>query len=249
VNVRIAVLADIHGNLRALEAVRADLARYAPDLVVNLGDHLSGPLQAADTADLLMQQSYVQIRGNHDRQLLDRPPERMGLSDRAAHDQLDHRHRAWLESLPATQKIGEDVLLCHGSPHDDLEYLLENVVGDGLHLASSDLIGSRLGTAASPLVLCGHSHIPRTVLLLGGTWIVNPGSVGLPAYDDTWTAPHYVETGSPHARYAIIDRDRQTVRVDLIAVDYNWDAASKDAARANRPDWACALATGYALRR
>ena len=49
---RMAVLADIHGNNGALEAVRTDLARRSPDVVVNLGDHLSGPLQAASTADL-----------------------------------------------------------------------------------------------------------------------------------------------------------------------------------------------------
>ena len=54
-----AVLADIHGNLRALEAVRADIAGRSPDVIVNLGDHISGPLQAAATADFLMEQSYM----------------------------------------------------------------------------------------------------------------------------------------------------------------------------------------------
>src|SRR6185295_7747530 len=102
---RIAVLADIHGNLRALEAVRADLAKRSPDVIVNLGDHVSGPLQAAATADLLMGQSYIHIRGNHDRQLLARPPADMGLSDRAAHGQLNDRHLAWLATLPATQAL------------------------------------------------------------------------------------------------------------------------------------------------
>jgi predicted phosphodiesterase len=81
---RIAVLADIHGNLRALEAVQRDLRQQAPDLVVNLGDHLSGPLEAALTADALMSTSYVHIRGNHDRRLLDWPAEQMRPSDRAA---------------------------------------------------------------------------------------------------------------------------------------------------------------------
>ena len=88
---RIAVLADIHGNLRALEAVQADIAKRSPDVIVNLGDNVSGPLQAAATADLLMQRSYVHIRGNHDRQVVDRAPEAMGLSDRAAHGQLNRR--------------------------------------------------------------------------------------------------------------------------------------------------------------
>src|SRR5437016_5983346 len=133
---RIAVLADIHGNLRALEAVRADIAGRSPDVIVNLGDHISGPLQAAATADFLMEQSYIHIRGNHDRQLLDRPPADMGLSDRAAHGQLSDRHLAWMAALPSTQTLGEDVLLCHGSPTNDLEYLLEQVDGDRVHLAS-----------------------------------------------------------------------------------------------------------------
>src|SRR5271154_3534563 len=103
-SLRIAVLADIHGNLRALDAVQSDLRKQAPDLVVNLGDHLSGPLQAAATADALMSGNYVNIRGNHDRQLLDRPVEAMGPSDRAASAQLNGRHREWLRSLPPTLK-------------------------------------------------------------------------------------------------------------------------------------------------
>jgi len=245
---RIAVLADIHGNLRALEAVRADIAKRSPDVIVNLGDNVSGPLQAAATADLLMQQSYVHIRGNHDRQVIDRAPEKMGPSDRAAHGQLNGRHLAWLATLPPTQLLGEDVLLCHGSPKDDLEYLLEQVDGDRVHLASTGRIQERLGDVQAALILCGHTHMPRTVSLPGGAVVVNPGSVGLPAYDDTWTALHYVETGSPHARYALIDWDPKVKRVEFVALEYDWESASKEAAQANRPDWAHALATGYALR-
>ncbi len=245
---RIAVLADIHGNLRALEAVHADLIKRSPDVIVNLGDHVSGPLQAAATADWLMQQDWVHIRGNHDRQLIDRLPEEMGLSDRAAHTQLNRRHLEWLAALPPTQMLTEDGLLCHGSPADDLEYLLEQIDGDHVRQASAKQIQERLGSVQAALVFCGHSHIPRIVSLPGGVWIVNPGSVGLPAYDTTWTEFHYVETGSPHARYAIVDWNAGRIRADFIAIDYDWESASNEAARANRPDWANALATGYALR-
>jgi len=70
----------------------------------------------------------------------------------------------------------------------------------------------------------------------------------LQAYDDTRPRPHYVETGSPHARYAILDREEHRVKVNVIAVEYDWEAAAREAAVANRPDWAHALATGYALR-
>jgi putative phosphoesterase len=245
---RIAVLADIHGNLRALEAVRADMAKRSPDVIVNLGDNVSGPLQAAETADLLMQQSYVHIRGNHDRQVIDNAPERMGPSDLAAHRQLNSRHLTWLAALPPTQMLGGDILLCHGSPKDDLEYLLEQVDGDRVHLAPTGQIEERLGSLKAALILCGHTHMPRSVSLPGGAVVVNPGSVGLPAYDDTWTAFHYVETGGPHARDALIDWDQKLKRVEFVALDYDWESASKEAAQGNRPDWAHALATGYALR-
>lgn len=245
---RIAVIADIHGNLRALEAVRKDLARHSPDVVVNLGDHVSGPLQAAATADLLMSESYVSIRGNHDRQLLDRPLSQMGLSDRAAHGQLNSRHLEWLANLPPTRSLTEDILLCHGLPTDDLRYLTEEVAGSRVQLAAAAQIQERLGSVKAALVLCGHTHIPRAILLPGGTWVVNPGSVGLAAYDATSPSPHYVETGSPHARYAVLDWSPKSVRVDFIALEYDWESASQEAARAGRPDWAHALATGYALR-
>jgi putative phosphoesterase len=245
---RIAIIADIHGNTRALEAVRADLVRRSPDVVVNLGDHVSGPLQAAATADLLMNESYIHIRGNHDRQLLDRPQSKMGASDRAAHEQLTGRHLEWLASLPPTQTLEDAIFLCHGSPRSDLEYLLEDVKDDRVQLSSTDQILPRLDGVNASLVLCGHTHIPRAVQLPGGGCIVNPGSVGLPAYDDTTPCLHYVEVGSPHARYAIVDWSPKAVKIDFIALDYDWHSAAREAAEATRPDWAHALATGYALR-
>ena len=245
---RIAVIADIHGNIRALEAVQADLRRHAPDVVVNLGDHLSGPLQAAETADLLIGTDYIHIRGNHDRQLLDRPPEQMGPSDRAAFGQLSSRHKEWLAKLPAAKKLCERILLCHGTPTDDLEYLLEEIHGTEVRLAPADRIQSRLGESKAPLVLCAHSHLPRIVQTAGDGTIVNPGSVGLPAYDDTSPSVHYIETGSQHARYAVIDQEAGILKVDFVAVEYDWEQASQDAASAERPDWAHALRTGYALR-
>jgi putative phosphoesterase len=245
---RIGVLADIHGNLRALEAVQADLRKQSPDLVVNLGDHLSGPLQAAATADILMGEKYLHIRGNHDRQLVDRAVEAMGASDRAAFGQLEKRHRIWLENLPVTLQVEPGILLCHGSPGDDLRYLLEEVGEHGVHLAPAARIRDALGNTQARLILCGHSHIPRAVTIGGGVQIVNPGSVGLPAYDDVRPWPHYMETGSPHARYAVLEKERTGWKFNMIALEYDWNSAAADAAKAGRPDWAHALATGFALR-
>jgi predicted phosphodiesterase len=246
--VRLAVIADIHGNLRALEAVLADIASHAPDAVVNLGDCVSGPLAAAAAADLLIDCAFVTVRGNHDRQLVDRPASAMGPSDQAADAQLDTRHRAWLAALPATALVGDggsaDVLLCHGAPASDLTYLLETVGPRGLSLATSHDVAARLGATQQRVVLCGHTHVPRAVTTADGRLVVNPGSVGLPAFGDDTPYPHVAEAGTPHARYALVDTGPRP-RVAFVVVPYDWEAAARDAARAGRPDWAHALATGY----
>jgi hypothetical protein len=93
-------------------------------------------------------------------------------------------------------------------------------------------------------VLCGHSRVPRAISIGSGVQIVNPGSVGLPAYDEVHPVPHYMETGSPHARYALPDREASGWRITFVAIEYDWRAASDEARLANRPDWAHALATG-----
>ena len=244
---RLAVIADIHGNLPALKAVLADLRNHSPDAVLNLGDHLSGPLEAAATADLLMSLDFINIRGNHDRQLIDRPVADMGLSDRAAHSQLKPGHIVWLESLPVTRELEPGILLCHGTPQSDMEYLVEEIEPAGLTLARQRYIREKIGSTSATLILCGHSHIPRTVSG-GSTLVVNPGSVGLQAYEDTIPWRHYVEAGSPHARYAILDRIQDTWKVQHLAIPYDWNAAASTARANGRLDWAHAIATGYALR-
>lgn len=62
---RIAVLADAHGNLLAFEAVLADLRSQAPDLVVNLGDLCTGAFDPAGSADVQMALGCPTLAGNH----------------------------------------------------------------------------------------------------------------------------------------------------------------------------------------
>lgn len=241
---RLAVLSDIHGNLAALEAVLADSAAQGVDAMVNLGDILSGPLQPAETADRLIALGLPTIRGNHERQLLELPVEWMGPSDRATAACLLPHHRAWLAGLPDHLWWDEDVLLVHGTPASDLEYFLETVTPEGLRPATPDEVAARAGDCPARLVLCGHSHVPRSFALADGRLVVNPGSVGLPAYAEDWPAPHVVETGSPHARYAIVERGAGGWTANLRAVAYDWGAAARLAEARDRPDWATALRTG-----
>lgn len=241
---RIAVISDIHGNLGALSAVLADIAAQDCDSVVNLGDILSGPLQPAETADLLMPLALPTIRGNHERQLLEMSPATMGASDAYAHARLRQDQREWLAQLPASLVLNEGVLLCHGTPANDLEYFLEHVDAGGLRPATPDEAWAKASDAAYPVIVCGHTHVPRAVRLADGRLIVNPGSVGLPAYHANHPFPHDIENHSPKARYAVLDNTGGQWNAELIAVDYDHEAAAKLALEHGSPEWAHALRTG-----
>lgn len=241
----IAILSDIHGNILALDAVLADIAARGIDRIVNLGDILSGPLFPCETADRLMALDLPTIRGNRERQLLTMAPDHMGLSDHYTDSVLQPRHRDWIASLPASLWIDDDVLMVHGAPGDDLCYWLESIDGDTTRPATVQEVEDRAGGVDAPLILCGHTHIPRVHSRPGGGMVVNPGSVGLPAYDDIHPVPHRVESGTPHARYAIIDRDGHgRWRVEAVAIPYDWEGAARAAEARSRPDWARALRTG-----
>ncbi|GIL39278.1 metallophosphoesterase family protein [Roseiterribacter gracilis] len=239
-----AALADIHGNLTALDAVIADVERRGIATVVLLGDLLSGPLQPRETADRLMSLGAIAIAGNHERQLLQYARDKMGASDGFAADAITPAQRAWLATLPPTYQLDHDVLLCHGTPTDDLTYLLETIVPTGVRPATHDEVAARVGACDARLILCGHSHQPRMRRLDDGRLVVNPGSVGLQAYEDDHVYPHTAETGSPHARYAIFTRGESGWLVDFIAVPYAWNDEARIAESNGRSDWAMALRTG-----
>jgi putative phosphoesterase len=243
--VRIAAISDVHGNLLALDAVLADIATQSVNVVVNLGDLLSGPVQPRETADRLMELDLPTVRGNHERQLLTYAPERMGVSDRLAHDTISDRHRQWLAELPLTLQVADGVLAFHGSPTDDLVYLLETVDPSGARPATEAEVTERLGASVDvPLLLCGHTHLQRSMRLPTGAFVLNPGSVGWPAYDDDHPCSHVMEAGTPHARYAVADDASGEWRAEFRSVVYAWDRAAATAEANGRPDVAGALRTG-----
>jgi len=242
---KIAALSDIHGNLGALDAVLADIARRGADRIVNLGDIVSGPLQPRETAARLMTLGFPTIRGNHERQLLDPDREGMSKSDRYAADMLTDPQRQWLAGLPGTLWLADDVFLCHATPISDVDCFLENIRGGEFIPATLAEIGERAASCAASLIFCGHTHIPRVACGNRGQTIVNPGSVGIQAYEGHHPIPHTLELGSPHARYAMAERTASGWTVELIAVPYDWEAAARLAERHGRPEWVQPLRTGF----
>jgi predicted phosphodiesterase len=242
-----AVLADIHGNIWALDAVLADVDRRGIGEIVDLGDTVLGPLEPAATADRLAARGIPSLRGNGDRMILE-PPAEPSASLAATLAALEPRHLAWLRPQPPTRILHGEILLCHGTPDSDETSLLEAISPQGARLRDDEAIRQSLGRVAQTLVLCAHTHIPRAVMLAGGPLIVNPGSVGLPAYDDDHPVPHLMEAGSPHARYAILARESGQWHVEHVLVPYDWARAAAVAEAKGRPDWAHPLRTGRVAR-
>jgi predicted phosphodiesterase len=112
----VAVLSDIHGNARALDAVLAEIARRGVRRIVHLGDCLYGPFDPRPVAERLMELGIPGVSGNEDRVLLDQEPK--SKAARFTQAQLGAHHLAWLASLPRTMEFGT-ALLCHGTPTDD----------------------------------------------------------------------------------------------------------------------------------
>jgi len=245
---RLAVVSDIHGNLPALQAVVADALALGPvDGWLNLGDILSGPLWPAETADWLMARGWATMAGNHERQVLTQDLACMSPADRHTAQRLTPTHRAWLATLPPCLRPAPGLLCVHGTPSSDVKYLLQTVTAAGQRDATGDDVARRLGDPQATLVLCGHSHLQREMTVQGPSGpvqVVNPGSVGLPAFDDEHGHPHVNESGSPHARYALVEHGQEGWRVQLRQVAYDWEAAAAQAEANGRGDWADALRTG-----
>jgi predicted phosphodiesterase len=234
--VKIAVISDVHGNRLALEAVLDDIARHEVDGTFNLGDLVSGPLEPNRVADILMDLDIPTVRGNHERMLIDNPPDKLGPIDRFAQAQMDIRHRVWINDLPPTLALLDDLFLCHGTPRSDEETWL-----DGFWHGRTSTSPDEAAVAAKaegfdyPVLLCGHTHIPRAVRLRDGRLIVNPGSVGL-----------QFNHGSPDARFATIERrDDGLYYPSFHAVPYDHLGAARQAEANGFPQWREALVTGW----
>ena len=242
---RLAVIADIHGNVLALEAVLKDVATRRVDMTIDLGDCVSGPLWPRETFELLDKLKLPTVRGNHDRALgaprsLTPAPDSW---ETFAQAELPTVAFQALANLPAVLRPLPGVLAFHASPDDDNTYFLEDIVDGELRLASNTAINERVGATVADLLLCGHSHLPQ-VVQVGPRLIVNPGSVGCPAYTDPTPPRHVSEAASPHARYAILDNSAGPWHADLIAITYDWTRAAARARKNNWPRWATALETG-----
>ncbi len=244
---RLGVIADIHGNALALDAVLRDARLRGIQRFIDLGDILYGPMQPLETYRMFRDIPLVgSVAGNQDRKVYEATP-----ADLAANPNLDFvvtelgpAPIAWLRTLAPTATLFGELFLCHGTPSSDSTYLLEDVSSGRPVVRPEHEILELLGGVRESVVLCGHSHLPRVVRLSSGQTVVNPGSVGLPAYNDEEPVPHFMETYSPHAAYAVLEKSGGEWGVSLHRVVYDWNEAARQARSLHAEDWALGLGTG-----
>jgi len=194
--VRIAVLADIHGNLPALRAVLAELDADPVAAIVVAGDQVAGPFARA-TLDLLDSRTETVrfISGNGEREALAADPEAVpgggasGTAVWAARD-LGERRPA-LRDWPIRLSL-DGVCFCHGSPRRDDEIITR---------ATPDpVIAEMLADTDERLVVGGHTHQQMIRSVDADRVYANAGSVGLPFEGRPGAFWMLVADGTPQLR-------------------------------------------------
>lgn len=243
---KIAVLSDIHSNVFALDAVIKDLKKHSVDLKTNLGDILYGPVAPKATFELLMEHDFITISGNQDRQIYESTDKEIASNPTMQFilNDLGSKPLEWMKSLPFDKQVNEEIYFCHGTPKNDLVYLLEDVSKGYALLRSDQEIIDLLAGQKSKLICCGHTHTPRSVNLSSGQLIVNPGSVGLQAYTNEEPVVHSMENFNHHASYSIVEKVNSEWVVQNIKVPYDYQQAVNESKKRNRSDWVHFLSTG-----
>ncbi|HTZ06132.1 MAG TPA: metallophosphoesterase family protein [Gaiellaceae bacterium] len=201
----VAALYDIHGNLAALEAVLAEVPDDAT--IVVGGDVVAGGPQPAEVVERLrgLGDRVRWLRGNADREL---DPNEEGLAPPGALDEtrgrLSEAQIAFLLGNPPTVRI-DRVLYCHATPRNDVDIFTE--------LTPEERLVGIFADVDADVVVCGHTHMQfdRTV---GGTRVVNAGSVGMP-YEDEPGA--YWLLGLEHRRTAYAGATLLATREEAVA--------------------------------
>jgi predicted phosphodiesterase len=192
--VRVALLADVHGNAPALEAVLAEVERERPDRIVFLGDLTWGSFPAETLALVRpLGERAVFIRGNADRMLVASYDDRGGDSSERVRwmvEQHTREDRDFLAGFVDAASLVVDglgaVRFCHGSPRSDEELVTE--------ATPDDRMAELLAGVEEDVLVTAHTHVQHDRRVMGKR-AVNPGSVGLP-YE-----------GKPGAYWAVLGPD------------------------------------------
>lgn len=245
--VRLALLADVHANLPALEAVLDDLSPRAVDAAYHLGDLVGYAPWPDEVVALLAGRGIGGVSGNYDSTVaLDYKHCGCRYED-SRQEALSHASFEWtkahvseetrsalaalpfrLDVRPAGGHTSEpQVILVHGTP------TLNTLYWDGDR--SEDFCRKMIqaaGARRGDLIVCGHTHVPwrREV---DGVHLLNAGSVGRP------------KDGDPRACFTLVEMRNETPEVEFVRIEYDVERARRGILESGLPDdLADHLATG-----
>lgn len=221
----LAVIADIHGNLAALEAVLNDVEQLGTDQLICLGDVASGGPQPHETLRRVQELGCPVVLGNTDMYLIGpsakaamvNPSERMRYLlaiERWCAEQLTDADRAFVRTFQKTVRLelgGLSMLCFHGSPKSYSDLIVATTPDEKL----AEFFEER-----APLTLGGHTHV-QLLRRYQNVTFVNPGSVGRP-YE---IAPTGGDIGGEYkparAEYALVEVAKGQPSITFRRVPYD----------------------------
>jgi predicted phosphodiesterase len=211
---RIAIVADIHDNLTALEAIVADLRQTSPDLVLHGGDLVCGGSRPAEVVDRVRDLAWPGVFGNTD-EAIARPETLEEFADKStappslwnavremaafARGALGEERITWLRTLPRVF-INHPIALVHASPASAWRSPAANATDDELKSTYC-----QLGEA---LAVYGHIHQPFVRVVTGFT-VLNTGSAGQSLDGDNRASYALIDNGAPTIRRVEYDIDQE----------------------------------------
>lgn len=228
----VAVLADIHGNLEALEAVLADLMLQRHDAIVLAGDLLAGGPQPVETLDRIRKLDVPTIFGNTDYGVVNTQSS-LPIAQ-WAHEQIGENGVAYLKTLPFAHRITpadgvspeDDLLIVHATPTSvDAVIILEpHPLGTSFTTPTPEAeVVSLVGTARANLIVYGHIHYASSGVVRRQR-LVSIGSVGSPT------------DGDQRAAYALVSWDGTMWQVTHRRVSYDYERAAQAVERSGQPE-------------
>ncbi len=223
---KLAVIADIHANLEALQAVMAHLDAEKPDETVCLGDVIGYGASPAQCVEILMKRKIPTIHGNHERMLLDltKSEVRKETAEAISYtlETLGADQLKWIQAMPTLLLHRSEFLLVHGSPRDPDEYC------NSAEKYSANLKKMRATYGGIEFCFFGHTHFPlvasrdgieetihehRTIRLRPReVYLINPGSVGQPR-DGCWKASYGIyDSEASEMRFYRLEYDVETAK-------------------------------------
>lgn len=234
---RIAVISDIHANFPAFEEVMKDIEKQNIDAIYCLGDLVGYNVWPNAIITEIKKRRIPTIAGNHDVKAVKIQDQR-NSNDPAdlAYFMIKKDLVTYLSTLPAFIRLefkfsSETVvlLMVHGSPYSNTEYLLEDK-------PEKDYAAIFADTGAD-ILICGHSHKPYHRIISDGSaskryfHAINAGSVGKP------------KDGKPQACYTIVTFDKcssafkkDSIKVEFVRVDYDVEKAAQAIEHSDLPD-------------